>query len=694
MRVKVGPIEVRLADRPRLPALQRDEIGATGTVISSGQILETDYNTDLVGANALANYDKMRKGDGTVAAVLAACSLPIRSATWTVEPASEDKADVEIAEFVSDNLFNMTLTWDDFLRQALLMLAFGHYVFEKVWEVRDDNRIWLRKLAPRLPRTITKWQFDDEGGLAGVEQQAWKADQVQILEIDVAKLLVYVLNREGSNYQGISLLRPAYKHWWYKDKLYRIDAIAAERHGAGVPIAEVKSDDVSGEDLRAAEAALMALHTHQKGYLVEPSQKIGFRIADMKAGGIKNVIASAEHHDIQITRSVLAEFLNLGDTKAGSWALARDKSSFFIMSLRAVAKLVAETTDRYLIKQLVDYNFSGVEDYPTMAYSNLETRLVKDIAAAVSDLMKVGALSPNRETEDSLRADLDLPELPEEEEPATGPPKPKTGPVKPEEGEESSRDFSMPAELTYAEALVDFAGAERELDKGRDRLAEVMLALQERQIAKLVDVILPLIRRQSTDRLADIDVPYKRELAQPSMAILRDLFKAGRQAVRAELGRQGLKLRDPLPEQDIANINGYLAARVGQTSRTMAARLHNAASYTALGQIRTGQVDEGLLGAAMRKLSPGTVKRAASDLVNEAFGMGRGHERTKHPIEKAVYSAIMDKGTCEACAALDRQEFAVGSQDFAAHEPPYQQCAGHGMCRCIYIYLLAERKVG
>lgn len=686
--MRIGPVELRLADRPRLPREAREEVGATGTVISSGQILETDYNPELTGLNALAIYDKMRKSDGTVAAVLAACTLPIRSATWSVDPASEDKADVEVAEFVADNLFNMTLTWDDALRQALLMLSFGHYPFEKCWEARDDNRIWLRKLAPRLPKTITKWLFDDEGGLAGIEQMAWKAGQVETLEIDVAKLLVFVLNKEGSNYQGISLLRPAYKHWYYKDKLYRIDAISAERHGAGIPIAEVKADDVTASDLSKAEAALRALHVHQKAYLVEPSTKIGFRIADMKAAGLKNVIASVEHHDIQITRSVLAEFLNLGDKQAGSWALARDKSSFFLMSLRAVANLVADTFNRYLIRQLVNYNFAGVKDYPELVYSNLETRNVQALGEAVSQLMGAGALTPSRETEEALRRDLDLPELPEEEEPTTAPAKRAKGPPK-EEGEESDLDLSQ---LTDQERLADFASMERTLDRGRDKLADIMLALQERQIGKLADVLMPLIRRQDATRLADVDVPYKRELAKPSRAVLRDLFRAGRQAVRDELRKQGLKLADPLPEQEVANIDGYLAARVGQTSRTMAARLHNAASYTALGQMRTGQADEAALTSAMKKLSPGTVKRAAADLANEAFGIGRGHEASKQPIEKAVYSAIMDKGTCEACAAVDRMEFDVGSQDFAAHEPPYQQCAGHGMCRCVFIYLLAERR--
>ena len=51
--------------------------------------------------------------------------------------------DKEIADFVDWNLFeNMTMTWDDFLRHALLMLPFGFMVFEKkIFDYLDQDRM-------------------------------------------------------------------------------------------------------------------------------------------------------------------------------------------------------------------------------------------------------------------------------------------------------------------------------------------------------------------------------------------------------------------------------------------------------------------------------------------------------------------------------------------------------------------------
>jgi len=41
--------------------------------------------------------------------------------------------------------------------------------------------------------------------------------------------------KEGENWEGVSLLRPAYKPWFMKSTLEKIDAIAHERQSLGVP---------------------------------------------------------------------------------------------------------------------------------------------------------------------------------------------------------------------------------------------------------------------------------------------------------------------------------------------------------------------------------------------------------------------------------------------------------------------------
>jgi hypothetical protein len=56
------------------------------------------------------------------------------------------------------------MTWDDILRQSLLMLDFGVMLFEKVYgtyEFEGKTYVTLKKLAPRLPRSVLMWELAD-----------------------------------------------------------------------------------------------------------------------------------------------------------------------------------------------------------------------------------------------------------------------------------------------------------------------------------------------------------------------------------------------------------------------------------------------------------------------------------------------------------------------------------------------------
>ena len=191
------------------------EIGGTGTPIFSRAIMPADYNPELNAPACYDVYDRMRMGDGQVRAALAAVKLPILRAFWQVEPASDSAEDREIAEFCDTDLDSMAIPFISYLRQALLHLDYGSMPFEKCWSLGADRRVHLTKLAPRLPRTIVEWQVDDNGGLTGVKQGAFTGDRYREVTIPAEKLLLFVNDQEGSNYRGVSILRAAYKHWYY-----------------------------------------------------------------------------------------------------------------------------------------------------------------------------------------------------------------------------------------------------------------------------------------------------------------------------------------------------------------------------------------------------------------------------------------------------------------------------------------------
>lgn len=419
--MKLGPITISLAQPKAAPKPNLDEVGGTGTSVtpiaggggqaSRMQLTQQDYNADLAYPQAYDVYDRMRLSDGTVGGLLKAIKLPLLGAEWKVEPASESAEDVEIADFVDSDLHAMTTSLEETLRLVLLMLDYGSMVFEKVWEMRDDNRVHLRKLAQRLPKSIIRWDVDEGGGLANVRQQVMKDGTFKQIDIPVEKLAVFVNEREGANWRGTSILRNAYKHHYYLDHFYAIDAIAKQRRGAGVDVGRIKEGAADKKAVKTAvERVLMGLNVHEKQFVTEAEDEWEYRIESI-GGNLPRMMESIEHHVNMILRSVLASFLGLSATSgSASLALSKDQSGFFLMALRAVGSNIEHTFSEYVIKPLVDYNFPNVKTYPQLKHGRLETRNVTEFASAVASLMTAGALTPGADVEASSREVLELPE--------------------------------------------------------------------------------------------------------------------------------------------------------------------------------------------------------------------------------------------------------------------------------------------
>lgn len=390
------------------PALTRPEYrerGSPGQMIFGGVLRTTDYNMDLQPPYMYDIYDRMRKSDGTVKGLLNAIKLPILNVDWRMRPASSDEQDVAIAAWLQDKLLNDTSTaLPAMMYQILLYLDYGSMAFEDVWQI-EDNLVSLRKLAPRMPKTIIEWQTDEHGGLRGIKQVAYKASIAEYVEIPIDKLLVYVNDLEGSDYRGNSLLRPCYKHWYMKDRMYILDAIAKERRSIGVDVGTLKGD-TTAEDESDLQTALLGLHAHEKQFFIEQEERYAYRIEGLD-GRPMPLMDSIDHHDKLILRTLLAEFIGLGGS-GGSYAMSRDKSSFFTMALNAIAKNIAGYTNNYLIRRWVDYNWS-VTKYPSLEYSRIETRDVVALATSVEKLSAAGWLTFQPDDEISLRDTLELP---------------------------------------------------------------------------------------------------------------------------------------------------------------------------------------------------------------------------------------------------------------------------------------------
>ena len=358
---------------------------------------------------SIAVFDRMRKQDAQVASVLRAVTSPIIRTRWSID--GRGCAD-EVTEFVAKNLglpilnadpdetFEAGLrgrdrfSWDDHLRLALLMLPFGHMFFEQVYRYDETSgRFMLRKLGERHPSTIASVQVARDGGLQSITQRgtdllgglgvSYSGVQGGVT-LPVSRLVAYVLDREGGNWLGQSLLRAAYKNWLLKDRALRTWSQTIDRQGMGLPVYTAAPGEAT---LDAGQEIAAGARSGDNSGAALPNG------ADLELLGVQGTLpdidAFVRYQDEQIARAVLAHFLNLG-TQTGSWALGSTFADFFTLSLQAVAEGVRDTATRHIVEDLVDINFGPTVAAPRIAFDEIGSRAseldrVREAAGLASD---------------------------------------------------------------------------------------------------------------------------------------------------------------------------------------------------------------------------------------------------------------------------------------------------------------------
>lgn len=397
-----------MASKPDIT--KNGELGNSGVYFSGGVISGEEYNFDLVGRAGLDVYDQMRRNDATVKASLRALKLPVKSAEYRVDAFSADQKDIDIAEVVRYCLFTF-VDWKKFLGEALTALDFGFAVFEMVFEPRYINgtlRIALVKMGFRKQRTIWSWLQQDK--TPGIQQTLMDGHTVSI---PLAKLVHIAPEQEGDNYEGISILRTAYKHWKIKDKLYIIDAVGAENQALGIADIVVPKG-ASEKDKKSMENWARSRRANEVAYIMRPEGwEVG--IMDMKANSLKDIEPSINHHDRQIMKNVLAAFLEIGSRgSSGTRNVSEDQSRLFELACKEVAEHIIQAVQKTAVQTIVDLNFTDA-NMPTLAVGNISDENIPVVTEAINKLVTAGILHPNAADENFVRKLVKMPQRDEEE---------------------------------------------------------------------------------------------------------------------------------------------------------------------------------------------------------------------------------------------------------------------------------------
>lgn len=407
---------------PAVPVVEKGLVTPYGWWASLDSAEET---LELVWPNSILVYDRMRRQDSQVRSALQAVKLPIRRATWRIDP---NGAPPEVVQFVADELGLPILgepkrpksrrrdrfSWKEHLRLALLSLDYGHSFFEQTYRIDEKGMAHLRKLGWRPPRTITAIDVARDGGLEAIRQHG-VADP-----IPVSQLVAYVQDREGGNWLGQSVLRPAYKPWILKDRALRTQSQTLDRNGLGIPVYE------AGEPPTVDEVPDL----QQREKLIQSEMDAGAKMAQaFRAGdnsgaairhgakltltGVQGALPDSDkpirYYDEQISAAVLANFLSLGgDNATGSYALGQTFADFFIQSLQTLALDIADVATMHIVEDMVDHNFGTDVPAPQIVFDEIGWSQPAT-AEAIKMLVDCGALTLDDPLETYLRERAKLP---------------------------------------------------------------------------------------------------------------------------------------------------------------------------------------------------------------------------------------------------------------------------------------------
>lgn len=628
-----------------------------------------EYLAELQGRDGSVKYRQISKGDPIIGMILRVHKNPIRSATWEIPyPSDASEVEVKAIDLIRDRLFGESKTeFDVLLGKILSMLEYGFALFEQYYEpVKIDGKMYL------MPIIEQRMQTSIERINVGKEEVEQVTIDNGLVHIPFSQLLFFVLNQQGDDLRGESLLRNAYRAWKAKKTYQEWLGIGIQRSVSGIPSVKVpKGVRPDSTDYIAVEALLASICIHEKAYMIT-QEGYEFNIIESKfnADPVQKAIDGCNS---EMALSVLAQFVMLGQNgNTGAFALSRDQSDFFLDGLQYIIDLICGVINAQIIAPFLALNFGEQvdPDRVVLGGKNLNKKAGVELATVLNNLKTSGFIKPTVNDEIQLRSCLDMPELTDEEiedrknAPPPEPPPEFNQPIKLAEGKDRKdrREYIVNTEAE----ILDFMRANLMLVKDK-LLADIESTLNRGEVEiqglKSIEVSSSKYLKSLQMKLAGI--------AQESWARARKQSKAA------------IKLAD-LDPKDIVDktLKAFVLNQAQVITDKQLAMLKNRAILTAS--------TNSLKGLAVAQTIANTSK-AIDDYITSSgvqvdgslitvgtanFGEQQFYKQIEDQLWGYEFVGVDDDRQSDICAFYSGKTFSVNSPELAQATPPL-----HPNCR-------------
>lgn len=405
-------------------------IGQTGLRYTQSTLMDDEQASEIRWPKSLSTFDKM-KSDPIVSGSLFLIKQYIRKVEWGVEPyggleaTEEDNRRAKIVEY---SLFkNLERPFDEVIADILSFIDYGFGFHEPTYKMYKGNIVW-KDFPARSQKTITGWKFDKQGYLESIEQTYLNSTSVtgsvkSKVEIPYKRLLHFRTDAERNNPLGRSILKNAYRPYFMKTKAEYLEGVGLERDLGGLPLLELPAEYFAADPTEDPEkyetfknfvkVVENARNNEQAGIIIpsdtdESGKKLfDFKLLSSNAPSRIDASKVIERYDYRIAQSMLSDFLLMGSSSTGSFALSDNKVGTFLQSLEAYLEIISEQFNRKAIKRLYELNGWDAENTCELVHDPIGKDNINDLGSYLKAVD--GYVTADESLENELRRRANLP---------------------------------------------------------------------------------------------------------------------------------------------------------------------------------------------------------------------------------------------------------------------------------------------
>jgi len=271
----------------------------------------------------------------------------VLSKEFHIVPADESQKAKEIADFVKRAIYENLHLEQDFA-ELLTAIEFGFSVSEVIW--KQEGGYWLPDSLKA--RKQEKFRFNTKGELLYYDPvEGWK-------ELDTTyKFIVHRHNPQVENPYGTSVLLSCYWSWMFKKAGWKFWLKVAEKFGVPTVLALLKGEGLPENQIEeAANYVAEALLNIQEDAAVALVGVDEVKTLESK-GSAEDFAHIINLCNAEISKAITGEILTADKGNTGSYALAKVHAETLKRRGRKVAKALANTLNRTLIRWIVELNY-------------------------------------------------------------------------------------------------------------------------------------------------------------------------------------------------------------------------------------------------------------------------------------------------------------------------------------------------